>query len=50
MITERERSRLTLAAELNERRAEHYFELKRKYERLAKRPWLPVAPDPPLPK
>jgi hypothetical protein len=28
----------------------HYAALKRKYERAASRPWLPVAPDPPEPK
>jgi hypothetical protein len=28
----------------------HEAQLKRKYERAASRPWLPVAPDPPDPK
>lgn len=28
----------------------HHSELARKYERAARYPWLPVAPDPPEPK
>ena len=28
----------------------YYLELKHKYERAARYPWLPVAPDPPPPK
>ncbi len=42
--------------EENARQADHYWqlyayhlELGVKYERAARRPWLPVAPDPPVP-
>jgi hypothetical protein len=40
------------AAELDENRslAAYYDRLVQKYERAAARPWLPVAPDPPVPK
>jgi hypothetical protein len=30
--------------------ADHYLALRRKYERAARYPWLPVAPDPAEPK
>ena len=30
--------------------ATHYARLKDKYERAARYPWLPIAPDPPLPE
>ncbi len=33
-----------------ERMAMHYDLLRLKYERAARYPWLPVAPDPPEPK
>lgn len=33
-----------------QRLADWYAELKRKYERAAARPWLPVDPDPPPPR
>jgi hypothetical protein len=33
-----------------ERRSDHYGALEAKYERAARYPWLPVAPDPPEPK
>jgi hypothetical protein len=32
------------------RAATYYGDLRRKYERVAARPWLPVAPDPPEPE
>ena len=32
------------------RRAAYQAALSRKYERAAARPWLPVAPDPPVPE
>ena len=32
------------------RLAEHASRIKRKYEHAARRPWLPVAPDPPPPE
>jgi hypothetical protein len=32
------------------RRSEYHRRLRRKYERAARYPWLPVAPDPPEPK
>lgn len=32
-----------------ERRRDYFDAMRRKYERAARRPWLPVAPDPPLP-
>jgi hypothetical protein len=31
-------------------KAFYYADLRRKYERAARRPWLPVAPDPPEPE
>lgn len=31
------------------RRSDHYDALRAKYERAARRPWLPVPPDPPAP-
>ncbi len=34
----------------NARQADYYARLRRKYERAATRPWLPVAPDPPPPE
>jgi hypothetical protein len=33
-----------------ERQGEWHWAMKRKYERAARYPWLPVAPDPPEPK
>jgi hypothetical protein len=33
-----------------ERLTAHYLSLARKYERAARRPWLPVEPDPPHPE
>jgi hypothetical protein len=30
-------------------RADHHAELAHKYERAARRPWLPTEPDPPPP-
>lgn len=30
--------------------AKHYERLRLKYERAARRPWLPIEPDPPAPK
>lgn len=45
---EADKQRAKAAAE--ERQAEHYRQLKRKYERAGRRPWLPVAPDPPPPQ
>jgi hypothetical protein len=33
-----------------DRLVEHYDALRVKYERAARRPWLPVPPDPPPPK
>jgi hypothetical protein len=38
------------AARKPDRIAAHYAQLRRRYERAAARPWLPVAPDPPEPK
>ena len=32
------------------RRSDYYAALRAKYERAARRPWLPVAPDPPPPQ
>ena len=32
------------------RRADYHAELAQKYTRAASRPWLPVEPDPPMPK
>ena len=32
------------------RRADYSARLRRKYERLSWRPWLPIEPDPPVPK
>lgn len=37
-------------AQLFTRKAEHFANLKQKYERAARYPWLPVAPDPPEPE
>lgn len=37
-------------AELGARRAHYFGRLKRKYERAAFYPWLPVVPDPPEPR
>ena len=37
-------------AEQATRRAAYHASLKRKYERAARYPWLPVEPDPPPPK
>ena len=36
-------------AGLNQRTAEYHFALRHKYETAASRPWVPIAPDPPLP-
>lgn len=33
-----------------ERAVEYHAAMKRKYERAARHPWLPVPPDPPLPE
>src|SRR5262245_46043912 len=35
-------------AEIEERRLDHFARLRLKYERAARYPFLPVAPDPPL--
>lgn len=43
-----EGSEETIAAAL--RSAQHYDRLARQYERAARRPWLPVPPDPPPPE
>jgi hypothetical protein len=32
------------------RRREYYDQMRKKYERAARYPWLPVAPDPPEPE
>src|SRR5262245_48388973 len=32
------------------RRQEYHAQLRRKYERAARHPWLPVPPDPPAPR
>jgi hypothetical protein len=34
----------------NKARFEHHLAMMRKYQQAARRPWLPVAPDPPEPK
>ncbi len=34
----------------NARRAAYHAAMRRKYERAARYPWLPVAPDPPMPE
>lgn len=36
--------------EYYDRKAKHYTDLRAKYARAARYPWLPVAPDPPEPK
>jgi len=37
-------------ASVNQKTAEYRAALKRKYERAARFPWLPVEPDPPAPR
>jgi hypothetical protein len=37
-------------AGLNQRTAEYHANLKRKYEKAAAHPWMPIDPVPPLPK
>jgi hypothetical protein len=36
--------------ERQRKRVEHFGQLRLKYERAARYPWLPVAPDPPKPE
>jgi hypothetical protein len=35
---------------MSPQRAEYHSSLRRKYERAACYPWLPIEPDPPLPR
>jgi hypothetical protein len=46
----RYKHRLDRNASLAFRRVEHHFEMMFKYRDAGRRPWLPVAPDPPEPK
>jgi hypothetical protein len=41
---------ITFSGGSGEKLAGYYEELKRKYERAAARPWLPIQPDAPLPE
>lgn len=43
-------SRVRQIGPRNRRVADHYANMKSKYEEAAGRPWLPVAPDPPPPE
>ena len=41
---------LSESMDRNARQADYYARLRRKYERAARRPWLPVEADPPEPR
>ena len=48
--TERKYQSVTREVKTYERNARHWQMVAEKYERAARYPWLPVAPDPPEPK
>jgi Tfp pilus assembly protein PilE len=50
IINEKLEKASVLGAELSRRRLEFHAELKEKYDRATRYPWLPVAPDPPEPE